>query len=90
MYLTSFEAFEAKTKCRNAKSLGALHGPNLDTLCISQLDAAPFCENYAKLYSDAKHLEKRIGKDLVKFLVPFFIKKALFLGQFVHCPNFLD
>ena len=78
MYLTSFEAFEAKTKCRNAKSLGALHGPNLDTLCISQLDAAPFCENYEKLYSDAKHLEKRIGKDLVKFLVPFFLSKKHF------------
>ena len=32
--------------------------PNPDLLCIQQSDAAPFCENYAKLYFDAKHLEK--------------------------------
>ena len=32
---------------------------NLDLLCIrQQLDAASYCENYAKLYSDSKHLEK--------------------------------
>ena len=32
-------------------------GPNLDLLCVRQLNAAPFCENYAKLYFDAKNLE---------------------------------
>ena len=86
MYLTSFEAFEAKSKCRNAKSLAALHGPNLDTLCILQLDAVPFYENYEKLYSDAKHLEKRIGKDLVKFLVPFFYQKSTFFRPIRTLP----
>ena len=28
---------------------------NLDLLCDWQSDAAPFCENYAKLYFAAKH-----------------------------------
>ena len=32
--------------------------PNLDLLCVWQSDAVPFCENYTKLYFDAKHLEK--------------------------------
>ena len=31
-------------------------GPNLDLLCVQQLDATPFCENYAKPYFDAKLL----------------------------------
>ena len=34
-------------------------GVNLDLLCVRQSDAAPFCENYTKLYFDAKHLEKK-------------------------------
>ena len=29
-------------------------GPNLDLLRVQQPDPAPFCENYAKLYFDAK------------------------------------
>ena len=33
-------------------------GPNLDLLFVRQSDAASFCENYAKLYFDAKLLEK--------------------------------
>ena len=32
---------------------GVSPGSNLDRLCIRQLDAVPFCENYAKLYFDA-------------------------------------
>ena len=34
-------------------------GPNLDPFYIRLSNAAPFCENYAKLYFDAKHLNKR-------------------------------
>ena len=34
----------------------------LDLLCVRQLDAAPFCENYAKLYFDAKHSENRLNR----------------------------
>ena len=37
-------------------------GPNLDLLCIRQSYAAPFCENYAKLYFDGKHLQKGLNK----------------------------
>ena len=36
--------------------------PNLDLLCAWQSDAAPFCENYAKLDFDAKHLEKGLNR----------------------------
>ena len=31
-------------------------------LCVRQSDAAPFCENYAKLYFDAKHLKKGLNR----------------------------
>ena len=34
--------------------------PNLDLLFAQQLEAAHFCENYAKLYFDAKHMAKRL------------------------------
>ena len=36
--------------------------PNLDLLCIQQSGVALFCENYAKLYFDAKHLEKELNR----------------------------
>ena len=37
-------------------------GSNLDLVCVRQSDAAPlFCEDYAKLYFNAKHLKKEIG-----------------------------
>ena len=37
-------------------------GPNVDLLCVRQLDAAPFCENDEKLYFDAKNLEKELSR----------------------------
>ena len=37
-------------------------GPNLVLLCVWQSDAAPFCENYAKLYFDTKHSEKGLNR----------------------------
>ena len=46
----------------------------LKFLCIQQSDAALFCENYTKLYFDAKH----------------FFSKKLFLANIGCCPNFLD
>ena len=36
--------------------------PNLNLLWIRQSDTAPFCENYAKLYFDAKHIEKGLNR----------------------------
>ena len=38
--------------------LDAPSGLNLDLLCVQQLCTTSFCENFAKLYFDAKHLEK--------------------------------
>ena len=37
--------------------------PNLDCLCVQQVDAAPFCENYAKHYFDAKHFEREWNRE---------------------------
>ena len=55
-------------------------GHILDLYCIRLLNAAPFCENYAKLYFDTKHLEKGLNNEGrgMKFLVPFFQNKCPF------------
>ena len=37
-------------------------GHILDLYCIQLSNTAPFCENYTKLYFDAKHLEKGLNK----------------------------
>ena len=37
-------------------------GPNIDIFCVQLLNAAPFCENYAKIYFDAKHVEKGLNR----------------------------
>ena len=52
--------------------------PNLDLLCVQQLDAAPFCENYAKLYYDAKHLENGLIKGGEIYIALFFRRSAPF------------
>ena len=40
----------------------SLPGPNLDLLCIRQSHAVPIQENYAKIYSHAKHIEKGLNR----------------------------
>ena len=52
----------------------------LELYCVRLSNAAPLCKNYAKLYFDAKHLEKGLngGNGGVKFLGCFFGKKCLF------------
>ena len=47
---------------KNRKWLKKLSDPNLDILCVQQSDATPFCENYAKLYFDVKHLENGMNE----------------------------
>ena len=42
--------------------LDAPSGPNVDLLCVQQSGAAPFWENYAKLYFDTKHSEKGLNR----------------------------
>ena len=54
-----------------------ISGPNLDLLYIRKLDTSPFSGNYAKLYFDAKHLEKNLNRVDGIFGVLFF-KNALF------------
>ena len=39
---------------------------------------APFCENYAKLYFNAKHLKRGLNREGGNFWCPFFKKKCLF------------
>ena len=51
-------------------------GLDLDLLCVRQSDAAPFCENYTKLYFDAKHLEKKTNS-----FFNFFLSKKCLFGQ---------
>ena len=53
----------------------SLLGLNLDFLCIWELGATPFCENYAKLYFDAKYLEKRVSRG-GEIFVALFLKKC--------------
>ena len=47
-------------------------GPSVDLLRIQQSDAALFCENYAKLYFNAKRLEKGLNKGWRKIWFPFW------------------
>ena len=72
--------------------LDAPSGPNLDLLCVQQSGAAPFCENYAKLYFNSKHFEKGLNKGAEIFGSLFFKKKKkmFILANIGSCPNFLD
>ena len=71
--------------------LDAPSGPNLDLLCVQQLGAAPFCENYAKLYFNSKHFEKGLNKGAEIFGSLFFKKKKkknVHFGQYWKLPKF--
>ena len=46
------------------KIMSGYPSPNLDLSCVWQSDAAPFFENYANLYFDAKHLGKGLNRGL--------------------------
>ena len=64
-------------------------GPNVDLLCVWQLDAAAFCGNYAKFYFDAKYLEEKrdcIGGDGI--FVHFLSKKCPFWSILNAVLNF--
>ena len=65
-----------------------LSRPNLDLFRIRQSNAAPSCKNYAKLYFDAKYIEKGVNRGWWNFWVPFFGKSAL-LANIEHCLKFL-
>ena len=61
-------------------------GPNLDLFCVQQLNAAPFCENYAKLYFEVKHLEKELKRECWDFWGLFFFTKSALFGQYRTLP----
>ena len=66
---------------------GILMQTLVQTLCIWQSDASPFCENYAKLCFDAKDLEKRLNRWWWNFWCHFFFffsKKVHFLVNILH------
>ena len=66
-----------------------ISGPSLDILSVWQSDTDPFCENYAKLYFDAKHLEKRLNRGGEVFAA-LSSKNVTFFANIGRCPNFLD
>ena len=79
--------------CTKSSILDA--GRNLHLLCVRQSDAASFCENYAKLCCDAKHLEKGLNWGWLNSWCLFFFfffssKKVPFLANIGRCINFLD
>ena len=79
--------FPTDLACLSVKQFALQAGPNADLLCVRQSDAAPFCENYTKLYFDVKHLEKGLNRRWWNFWWPFFQKSALF-GQYRMLPWF--
>ena len=55
-------------------------GPNLEILCIQQSDSALSCENYAKLYFDAKHVGKALNRGGEIFDAHIFKRSALLVN----------
>ena len=49
------------------------------------IELCPFCENYVKLYFDAKQRLNKGGE----ILGPLFLKKVIFLANIKRGPNFL-
>ena len=58
--------------------------------CVWLSNAAPFCENYANLYFDAKHLEKGLNTRELEFFGPFFHTKVPILANIECCPKSLE
>ena len=61
-------------------------GPNLDLYVSGNWTLPPFFENYAMIYFEAKHLEKRLNRGWWNFWCSIF-QKRVFIGC---CPKFLD
>ena len=53
---------QAATPVLAPTMLDAPSGPNLDLLCVQQSGAGLFYEDYAKLYFNAKLLEKGLNR----------------------------
>ena len=59
--MDSISFMQAATPVLASTMSDAPSGLNLDLFWVQQSGAASFCENYAKLYFDAKHLEKGLN-----------------------------
>ena len=53
-------------------------GPNLDLLCVQQLDT----------YSDAKHLKKGLNRGGGEMFGPQFLQRSELIGQYQMLPYF--
>ena len=62
--------------------------PNPDVLCVQRSNPAPFCENYTKLYSDAKHLGKGSNRRWWNFCFPIFQNTNAHFGQYWKLSKF--
>ena len=60
--MDSISFMHAATPVLAPTKLEATLGPNLYFLCVQESGAATFCENYERLYFDAKHLEKGLNR----------------------------
>ena len=54
-----------------SKKNADISGHILNLYCVRLTNATSICENYAKLYFDAKHLEKKDLGPFVKKNAPF-------------------
>ena len=68
----------------------ASSGHILDLHHLWLSSTAPFCENYAELYFDAKHLKNGLNKGLGETFWGPIPKKVLFLDSIEYCPKVLD
>ena len=66
--MDSISFMQAATSVLAPTMLDAPSDPNIYIFCVQQSGAAPFCENYAKLYFDAKEmgLVKNFGSLILK------------------------
>ena len=62
---------------------------NLDLSCTRQLEAAPFYENYTKLYFDAT-TQKRNSIEGGEIFAAILFKKVPFLANIGRLPNFAE
>ena len=58
-----------------------LTGHILDLYCVRLSNPASFCKNYAKLYFDAKLLEKGLNRGVGEIFVALFLKKCSFFKK---------
>ena len=87
--LKNYAIFTGKHLCWSYFLIKLQAGHILDLYCVRLSNAAPFCKNYAKLYFDAKHLEKGLNRR-VNILGSVFHIKVSFMANIEGCPKFIE